>query len=336
MHTQVASCAEQIIGVRSAAVPADVRAAVDDHTLVKTWAMRGTLHLLRADEYPMWVAAMTVKEQAARRTTAWEKYHGISLADAQAVTDAIGEVLPGNCFTREELGAAVAAHLKRADLAERLSSGWGSVLKPSACYGLLCFGPPRGRNVTFVSPRHWIKGKWKEPDGDVAMRTVLARFLAAYGPASVDDFARWWGVVPPVVRPLFNEHADLLAEVVVDGKRLWMTREHAAALENALPARGAWLLPGFDPYITGSGSIRKQLVPPGFETKVSRPGAWISAIAVVDGRVVGVWTSETKKGRATITVEPFIPPKPAAKQALRVAGEAYERLWGVPVTVAWA
>jgi len=332
----VASCAEHIIGVRSGAVPADVRAAVDDHTLVKTWAMRGTLHLLRADDYPTWVAAMTVKENAARRTAAWEKYHGISLADAHAVTDAIGEILPGHCYTREELGAAVAAHLKRDDLAERLSSGWGSVLKPSACYGLLCFGPSRGRNVTFVSPRDWIKGKWKQPAGDEAMGTVLARFLDGYGPATVDDFARWWGCLPPLARPLFREHADLLAEVVVDGKKLWMTRDEAPALESALPASGAWLLPGFDPYVTGSGSIRTQLVPKGFEARVSRKGAWISAIAVIDGRVVGVWSHEVKKGRVTITIEPFAPPPPAARKALASAADVYERLLDAPVTVAWA
>lgn len=336
VHTQVASCAEHIVGVRSGALPGDVRAAVDDHSVVKTWAMRGTLHLLRADEYPTWVAAMTVKENATRRTAAWEKYHGISLDDARAVTEAVGEVLPGHCYTREELGHAVAEHLKRADLAERLSSGWGSVLKPSACYGLLCFGPSRGRNVTFVSPRDWVKGKWKQPSGDDAMRVVLARFLDAYGPASADDFARWWGCEPPVVRPLFSEHADLLAEVVVDGKKLWMTRRHAPGLEDAAPASGAWLLPGFDPYVTGSGTIRRQLVPKGFEARVSRKGAWISAIAVVDGRVAGVWTHEVNRGRATITIEPFTALEAVAKKALASAAEAYEALLGAPATVAWA
>jgi hypothetical protein len=87
---------------------------------------------------------------------------------------------PGNCYTR---------HLERDDLAERLSSGWGSVLKPSACYGLLCFGPSRGRNVTFVSPRDWITGAWQQPGGDTAMRTVLRRFLDGYGPTTADDFS---------------------------------------------------------------------------------------------------------------------------------------------------
>ncbi len=56
------------------------------------------------------------------------------------------------------------------------------------------FATDRGRNVTFVDPRAWLGGMWTEPDSDAAHAVVAHRFFDVYGPATVDDFARWWGV----------------------------------------------------------------------------------------------------------------------------------------------
>jgi hypothetical protein len=168
------------------------------------------------------------------------------------------------------------------------------------------------------------------------MTEVLRRFLDAYGPATNDDFARWWGCEPKYTRPLFAEHAGELGEVVVEGKKLWATGEHADAVADAVPASGTHLLPGFDPYVTGSGTIRAHLVPKGFETRVSRKGAWISPIVVVDGRVVGVWSHDVRKGRVLVTIDPFAPLKPKPRRAVEAAAEVYGRLLDGPVEVAWA
>lgn len=68
-------------------------------------------------------------------------------------------------------------------------SSWGSTLKPSAFRGDLCFGPNRGRNVTFVLPGERL-GRWREIDPWTALRDVIVRYLDAYGPATPRDFGR--------------------------------------------------------------------------------------------------------------------------------------------------
>ena len=94
VQAQVMSSAEQAIGVRTGQEPASVRSALwDERTLVKTWAMRGTLHLLPADELPTWVAALRVKEHSARRGAAWERYHHMTVDQLHATTAAVGGLL---------------------------------------------------------------------------------------------------------------------------------------------------------------------------------------------------------------------------------------------------
>ncbi len=94
VQAQVMSSAELAVGVRTGQTPDAVRVALwTDRTLVKTWAMRGTLHLLAADELPTWVSVLRKKEQTARRGSAWERYHGITVEQLHLTTTAVGEVL---------------------------------------------------------------------------------------------------------------------------------------------------------------------------------------------------------------------------------------------------
>jgi DNA glycosylase AlkZ-like len=154
VHAQVMSGAAQIVGVRTSSftTPDLDDALWQQRTLVKTWGMRGTLHLFPAAELPLWVAAFK-QRQWPRFTPAWEKYHGVKPDDLRRITAAVGDVLPGRVLTRDELATEIAAALRKPALAEKIRSGWGVMLKPAAAGGLLCFGPDRDRNVTFTDPR---------------------------------------------------------------------------------------------------------------------------------------------------------------------------------------
>jgi hypothetical protein len=309
VQAQVMTSAAQVIGIRST-TPVDVDALLwTQRRLVKTWAMRGTLHLLPADEFPTWVAALRTREW--RITPGWERYHGISGRDLDAITDAIPEVLGDDPITREELATRLAARLERPDLAAQLRSGWAAVFKPAANRGLLCQGPPVNANVTFMSPTTWLGGRRREPDTNTAVRTVVARFLDANGPATHEDVARWFGVPPKQGREMVTTYAGELAEVRIDGKVAWMTPagvEAAAAAEpDPDPEPTVLLLPGFDPYVLAPISHRRHTIPAGRVDEVSRTAGWISPVLVVDGRIAGTWTSErSATGKETrVTITPF-------------------------------
>ena len=145
------SAAELSLWARvDALTAADVPAALWQHrSLVKTWCMRGTLHLLTAEDLPLYVAALRTRTM--HRTGAWLKHRNLTLDDIDGIIAGAAEALDGRCLVREELAEAIARRVGP-HVRERLLSGWGDILKPVAYQGNLCFGPNRGRNVTFVRP----------------------------------------------------------------------------------------------------------------------------------------------------------------------------------------
>ena len=295
--------------------------------------MRGTLHLFPAAELPTWVAAFR-QRQWPRFTPAWEKYHGVTPDDLRRITDAVGEVLPGRMLTRDELATEIAAALGAPELAEKIRSGWGVMLKPAAAGGLLCFGPDRERNVTFTDPHSWLPDiRWDELDPDAALREIVSRFLDTYGPATHEDFGRWWGTDAASARKIFAAHTDVMISVEVDGRKAWLPAGDASTTRG--DASGVLLLPGFDPYVVAPISARAYTIPDGFVDRVSRTAGWLSPVLVVDGVVRGVWTHERSGDEVRIEVAPFGPISPATKKSAAEHAQSYGHILDAEVTVTW-
>src|SRR5581483_11715965 len=197
LHAQVLSCAGLTLWARVENLnrQAVERALWRDRTLVKTWAMRGTLHLLPAKELPLWHAALGTSPRYLRETL-WKKYFGISLAELDELTVAVGAALENRTLTREELVAEVGRITRSPAFSTKLAeSSWGTILKPAAFTGRLCFAPSAGQRVRFTRPDTWLNRKSPDPAiaPEAATVEVARRFLAAYGPATFHDLARWWG-----------------------------------------------------------------------------------------------------------------------------------------------
>ncbi|MEN3315348.1 MAG: hypothetical protein V7605_1582 [Acidimicrobiaceae bacterium] len=338
VQAQVMSSAELAIGTRTGQPPERVRTALwADRSLVKTWAMRGTLHLFAADDLPTWVAALRRKEQAARRGAAWERYHGITVAQLDVTTAAVAEVLDATPMTRQELGEGVAEVSGDASLAEVVRTAFGgTILKVAAANGDLCFAPDRGRNVTFVNPRTWLAGDWSEPDAETATAVVARRFFDAYGPATADDFARWWGVSAAEGKRLLRPLAGELVTVDVDGEAALLTPAGADDIAGAVARRGhVRLLPAFDTYVLAPRSHRRHTWPEGLHARISRPAGWITPVLLVDGGIAGVWGHARRGGSVHLDVEAFAPLPRATRAAVETEAKTYEALLGAPVEVAW-
>jgi hypothetical protein len=287
VQTQVPSSALQALAIRTEALPDIERLLWEDRALVKTWAMRGTLHLLPAREVGEWIALL--RRRPWKITPAWERYHGITGKQLDAITEAIPQVLSAEPMTREELTEGVVSKTRDRALGEALSSGWGQVLKPAANRGLLAQGPPRGRNVTFVGPAAWVGGPYDDLDPETATGAILRRFLDSSGPADLTDFGRWLGVDPKTARHLVAPHLESLVAVDTEGHVGWLTSDGASAAAEAGRAEGAYLLPGFDPYTLAPLSHRDHIIPEGRVDEVSRAAGWIAPVILDRGRIVGTW-----------------------------------------------
>lgn len=305
-HAQILSTVPLALAARVSRLTAQrVEAAIESAEIVKTWAMRGTLHVFAAADVPLYAAAQHTRDQY--RDAAFLRYFDLEEADLAAVLEAVPEALDGRRLSREELAREILRITKRRHLEKRLLSGWGELLKPAAFRGLLCFGPGTGRNVTFVRPDQWLAG-WTEHDPEEALQEAFRRWFAAYGPGTVDEAARWWGVRPAEARRVMRLLGDDLAEVEVAGTRRWLLARDRAALTRARLPQGVRLLPSFDQLFVMSAPHKDAVVDAAFADRlytVKPIAVWSLPGVLVDGRVGAGWKLERKTKRALVRVLPF-------------------------------
>lgn len=217
LHAQVMSSAQLTASARLEGLAPDAVATAlwEDRTLVKTWAMRGTLHLLPAAEFGLWQTVIGTDDR--HRKPSWQKAFGPSPEELDRLCGDIAAALDGRELLREELAAALAREAGDAELAEALRASWGAMLKPAAFRGALCFAPVEGQRVRFTNPATWL-GPWESRDPDTALAEAARRYLATHGPATRADFARWLAKSPAVGGRILAGLADEVASVEVDGE----------------------------------------------------------------------------------------------------------------------
>jgi hypothetical protein len=331
-QAQLMSAAELQLGVRSKATVEGVRNALwKDKALVKTWLMRGTLHLVPSKDLPVYTAAMRSRWVWPNNT--WLKWVQLTEPELVNLIKAIGDALE-QPMTREELIAKV-GRTSSDHVRTVLKSGWSTLLKPVARSGRLCFGPSRGQSVTFVRPDVWLES-WRELDPDEAIVEVARRYLRAYGPATKDDFARWFGSWTGVGKAAWAGLAEELVPVGIEGRPAHALAADLKQLKGVTSESSVRLLPTFDPYLMGYSS-RDHLFEPEYRSRVSRTAGWISAVVLVDGRVAGTWTHTVSKQKLSIVVEPFRKFPPKLRPEIRArAGELASTLGLAEVDVKFA
>jgi hypothetical protein len=315
IQAQVMPAAELSVGIRVEGVTRnDVQAALwQRRSLVKTYGIRGTIHLFPSDELPLWMAALR-----ARSTLDVNKQHplGLDALQLSSIVEAIRTALDSRQLTMQQLGEEVVRQVG-SWAGETTGQAWGAgwprwrlALGEAALDGALCYGPPQGTQVTFVRSDQWIGSVANRQDAtpDEALAEVFRRYLRAYGPATPRDFAQWFNLPPRAARDLATRLQDELQEVEVESYRCYVLREEAetvgviADFAAELPPR---LLPHFDCYVIGCHP-RDRLLPAIWSERVP-PRTTPSQLPVllVDGMVAGLWERETKGKRVEVRVEPF-------------------------------
>ena len=277
--------------------------ALRERRLVRSWAMRGTLHLFAADDVSTVAAALGGKENW--RRPAWLRWFAVTEREMYTLIDAIGDVLDdGRPRTRAELAEEIGGRLGQKSGALLLGS-WGSALKVASDRHYLCQSAEDDAGVRFVKASRWIEG-WRDEDPQAALAQLVERYLAAYGPATFRELLRWWGVaLVSVMKPIVAALGDALTAVEVDGVRAYVRTQDLDAIASTRSTAGdVHLVGGFDPLIVGAG-LREQLIPPQHLKRVSRTAGWISPVVLLDGLAGGVWDHARSGDRLSITVELF-------------------------------
>jgi hypothetical protein len=253
---------------------ADVdRALTDDRSLIITWVNRGTLHLIRSEDYPL-LQALTTPQLAtsSRRRLAQE---GVPPKDAERAVAEVERALAGDGpLTRAQLRErvdAVGVHTERQALVHILFS--------ASLQGLIVRGPMVDGQHAFVLVRDWL-GEQKQLDRAAALTELARRYLAGHGPATERDLARWAGINLGDARRGLGAISPELKELgagLVDLNRRSETAE--------LPAPR--LLGAFDPVLLGWTS-RDDIL--GQHRHLVTVNGIFRPFALVKGRAVGTWS----------------------------------------------
>ena len=300
IQAQDSRAAALAVRVRSAGlVAADVEhARVQQRTIIRTWGPRGTLHLLATEDLGWLLPLLGPVFIAGDRQRRAEL--GLDEDTCARGIAIIRNVLATHGpLTRDELVEQLATHGLRLKGQAR-----PHLLSRAALEGLICFGPDRGTEPTYVLLNDWVELEHALPQ-EAAQAERALRYLKAYGPATPEDLASWSGMPISKTRVAWQLIADQLFEVEIAGRPAWMLKTHAAWLDEP-PAHApvVRLLPSFDTYLLGYQK-RDLVVPPQYTKRINAGGGMLHPTLLVDGRASGTWKSKRQKNHLDILVEPF-------------------------------
>ncbi|MGH2946223.1 MAG: winged helix DNA-binding domain-containing protein [Solirubrobacteraceae bacterium] len=336
LHAQLMGSAELALWARVDGLERDAvaRWLWEDRALVKTWAMRGTLHLLPAAELPLWVAAQSMLKPR-HHVGSWLRHYGLTREQADALLGAIPAALDGRHLTREELAVEVGRLTEIDGVEDKLRRGFGDLLKPAAFRGDLCFAPSDGRSVRFARPDEWL-GPQAPAEVDDAATDIARRYLGVYGPATREAFARWFGMTSPALAGRWlRELGDELAEVEVEGEPGLMLARDVEAAAQASPDEAVRLLPAFDHHVVAAPRDSEAVLRAEHRPRVYRPQGWLSPVLLVGGRIAGVWSHERRGERVAVSIEPFSRLDRGVAAAAEAEAERLAAFLGGPLELAW-
>lgn len=328
-QAQVLSAAQLSIWARVRGVTIqDLDAAIwKERTLVRAWGMRRTMFLLPSDDLAVFVRG-TYRRSAYNLRWALKQVSSEQALD-RLLDDIIGML--GEPRTRNGIAQGLRSAGYR--LKSKAGGGWGDsravpwvevggtflsvgfLLHVIGARDVICSGPNVGNESTYVRADRWLP-RWKDVPVEEAEGELLARYLSAFGPATIADFALWAGMYMRDAKPIWALREEDTVQVEAAGKKAWVLREDLSRLKNA-ETRGqvVRLLPFFDSFLLGHRSHRN-VVDEGHHTRVYRPQGWVSPVLLVDGQALGVWSHVQRKGELQVRVAPF------AKLSSRVLSQA--------------
>ncbi|WP_285319175.1 winged helix DNA-binding domain-containing protein [Pseudarthrobacter sp. lyk4-40-TYG-27] len=298
----------------------DVRAAINTGAVVRSWPMRGTLHLV-APEDLRWMLDLTA-DRLTRSIAARHRQLDIAWADVEKARDiALDRILADGPISRPEL-------FREFDAGGQPTQGQRGVhLLGSLCrHGWLVLGPLAGNQQLIAAYDQWIPSS-RRLDREEALAEFLLRYLRSHGPATLRDFA-WWTQLPLTeVRSALMEVSAQLAQLEWEGTTYWMSPETASLIDTGLPgARSVHLLPGFDEFVLGYTDRTPVLAPEHFDLIVPGGNGVFKKTLVAAGMVAGTWMVRGTGRSAVVVPEMFDAAAafgPAAQRALAKAAREY-------------
>jgi Winged helix DNA-binding domain len=274
VQAQIYSAGVQALQARTEGLTVEAveRARLRSRSIVWTWAMRGTLHFIPAEDHA-WLVPLR-KDRVEQRSHLRFRQMGMRLDEATKAARMIVRML-------EREGP-----LTRPEIAERIEARGVRLKDPQVSYHLLFLlagagkivrGPDRGRNPTYVLTRDWIRKSRKLPR-EQALAELAVRYLRAHQPAEPVDLAFWAGISMPDARRGWKAIERRLVEVKALGRTMWTLKGKLEEAPKGLKGE----LPSFDEYLLG-WKDRSFIADKATWRKINPGAGWYNPAQVVDG-----------------------------------------------------
>jgi hypothetical protein len=303
IQAQVLQAAALAIRARSAGLRERdlLRALEIDRSVVRTWLLRGTLHIVATEDLGWMLGLLGPRFAAADRPRRLQ----LGLTDeksAQGLRAIRAALSARGPLTRAELVGELA---HRGVALDPKGQDRAHLISLAALEGLICMGPLRGDEPTYVLLEQWI-GPLASVPTEEALARLARRYFGAYGPAGPQDLAAWSGIPAAQAREAMGLVAAELTDVSVGGTPAWVLRSRGT--DTGLPGEPprVRLLPAFDTCLLGYRD-RSWMMTAAAAARVQRGGGWLHPTVVADGWVVATWKASSQKGRVEVDVEPFEP-----------------------------
>lgn len=304
---------------------AHVEAALERREALRTWPMRGTIHLVPARDARWMVDLMGQRPLAgaAKRRASL----GLSEADAERAVDVLGAALAGGGRLRR---SQCLAELEKHGLSCEGQRGY-HLLWYAAQRGVTCIAPDVDGEQTFVLLDEWV------PDAvrlsrDEALATMAVRYYRSHGPTTRRDLAGWTGLSAADVKRSIGAAGTALQTVRLDGVEMLEAAGQGATAEHE-PADDVVVLPGFDEYLLGFKERSLMLEPTDLAAVVPGRNGVFQATVVRGGLVVATWTRSARRSATVVDVRPLRPLSRQDRARVPAAFDAYARFIDGPVDV---
>jgi Winged helix DNA-binding domain len=302
------------------ATEADVKQAIADRTIIRTWMMRGTLHFVAAADV-RWMRELLAPQLVSSSAHRCEQLELTAKIFGRSEGACLKALEGGRTLTRGEIYKV----LERSRISTAGQRG-AHILWRLAHDGVICFGAHAGKQQTFVLLDEWTP-KAKKVERDHALAELARRYFSSHGPATLQDFGWWSGLKAADARAALEMASAKLARETMDDKVYWMPQDK----DKTDAPDAVHLLPGFDEYLIGYKD-RSASLDPSYATKIvpGNNGMFLPTV-VGSGRVVGTWKRAFKQNAVVITASFFSSPKKGEARAVAEAAERYGVFLGMAV-----
>jgi len=313
MQAQDYSHSKWAVGLRCpGATDASIEQAIAERSIVRTWAMRGTLQLV-APQDVRWLLQLVGPRIIARGAGDDLRRFGLDEAEFAKIDKLFDKILRGTILTRKETYAAMKAH----GISTDGQRGY-YILARAGLRGQICFGEWRGKEETFTLLEEWLPPAKPLPREE-ALAELALRYFRSHGPATLQDYVWWSSLTVGEARAGLDGAKSQLVQESVGDVTYWLPNDTSPTKAKSPDVH---LLPGFDEYLLGY-TDRSPVLEKVHNASVIHSNGIFKPTVVVDGQIVGTWSRKVVKGKAVVTSALFDEMSARMQQAVEVAAHLY-------------